>query len=114
MPLFKTIALNGYTKVFVWKINETFDELFRSVALKDISLARLENMKSESHQRGFLSVRRLLMEAGYTDFDLYYDEDGKPHLREAGRGKRKTGSGKQGVGSDFHLPSSISHLPSHA
>ena len=81
MPLFKTIALNGSTKVFVWKINETFDELFRSVTLKDISLARLENMKSESHQRGFLSVRRLLMEAGYTDFDLNYDELGKPHLK---------------------------------
>lgn len=82
MPLFKTIALNDYTKVFVWKITESFDELFHSVKLNDISLARLENMKSESHQRGFLSVRRLLKEAGYTDFDLYYDEFGKPHLND--------------------------------
>jgi hypothetical protein len=31
-------------------------------------------MKSEMHQRGFLSVRKLLQTAGYTDFDLYYDE----------------------------------------
>jgi phosphopantetheinyl transferase len=112
MPLFKITDLNNFTRVYMWKITETFDELFRSVALKDISLARLENMKSESHQKGFLSVRRLLVEAGYTDFDLYYDEDGKPHLREAGSEKRETGSGKQGVGSDFHLPSSIFHLPS--
>lgn len=80
MPLFKIIALNDYTKVFVWKITESFEELFHSVALKDISLARLESMKSESHQNGFLSVRRLLMEANYTDYDLYYDEFGKPHL----------------------------------
>jgi phosphopantetheinyl transferase len=50
--------------------------------LKDISLARLEGMKAESHQKGFLSVRRLLMEAGYTDFDLYYDTFGKPHLTD--------------------------------
>jgi phosphopantetheinyl transferase len=81
MPLFKITDLNNFTRVYMWKITETFDELFRSVALKDISLARLEGMKSESHQKGFLSVRRLLVEAGYTDFDLYYDEVGKPHLK---------------------------------
>ena len=82
MPLLKAIALNDYTQMLVWKISETFDELFQSVALKDVSLARLENMKAEGHQKGFLSVRRLLMEAGYSDFDLYYDEFGKPHLNE--------------------------------
>jgi phosphopantetheinyl transferase len=82
MPLLKIIALNDYTQLLIWKISESFDELFQSVALKDVSLARLEGMKSESHQRGFLSVRRLLMEAGYSDFDLYYDEFGKPHLKD--------------------------------
>ena len=80
MPLLKIITLNNYTQMLVWKITETFDELFQSVALRDVSLARLESMKAEGHQRGFLSVRRLLMEAGYSDFDLYYDEFGKPHL----------------------------------
>ena len=82
MPLLKIIALNDYTQLLVWKITETFDELFQSVALKPVSLARVENMKAEGHQRGFLSVRRLLMDAGYTDFDLYYDEFGKPHLKD--------------------------------
>ena len=82
MPLLKIIALNDYTQLLVWKINETFDELFQSVTLKDVSLARVENMKSEGHQKGFLSVRRLLMQASYTDFDLYYDEFGKPHLKD--------------------------------
>lgn len=37
-------------------------------------------MKSEMHQRAFLSVRKLMQEIGYTDLDLYYDEFGKPHL----------------------------------
>lgn len=82
MPLLKTIALNGFTQLWVWKITETFDELFQSVALKDVSLARVEGMKAESHQKGFLSVRKLLVEAGYSDFDLYYDEFGKPHLND--------------------------------
>ena len=39
-------------------------------------------MKSELHKRGFMSVRHLLAEAGYTDHDLYYDAMGKPHLRD--------------------------------
>jgi phosphopantetheinyl transferase len=29
-----------------------------------------------------LSVRKLLEYNGYTDFDLYYDETGKPHLHD--------------------------------
>lgn len=87
MPLLKSIALNDYTQLLVWKITETFDELFNSVVLKEGSLKRLEGMKAEGHQKGFLSVRRLLMEAGYTDFDLHYDEFGKPHLEA--RSKRQ-------------------------
>jgi phosphopantetheinyl transferase len=82
MSLLKIKALNETTQLYVWKITETFDELFQSVALKDVSLARLEGMKSESHQKGFLSVRRILSEAGYSDFDLFYDEFGKPHLQD--------------------------------
>jgi len=37
-------------------------------------------MKSELHQRGFLSVRKLLADFGYSDADLHYDDNGKPHL----------------------------------
>jgi len=82
MPLLKTIALSQDTQLWVWKITETFDELFQSVALKDVSLARVENMKAENHQKGFLGVRKLLEAAGYSDFDLYYDTFGKPHLND--------------------------------
>jgi len=82
MPLLRITALNEYTQLLVWDIAESFDALFSSVALQDVSLARLERMKSEGHQKGFLSVRRLLMEKGYTDYDLYYDAFGKPHLKD--------------------------------
>jgi 4'-phosphopantetheinyl transferase EntD len=80
MSLYKKILINPLTSVLVWKIEEDFNWLFRNTELKDISLARLEKMKSESHQKGFLSVRHLLKVAGYSDFDLFYDEEGKPHL----------------------------------
>ncbi|MCF6182929.1 4'-phosphopantetheinyl transferase superfamily protein [Lutibacter sp.] len=82
MPLFKTIIPNNYTTVFVWKIDESFDELLKGIQLTSNSLKRLNAMKSELHQRGFLSVRHLLKKAGYADKDLYYNSNGKPHLKD--------------------------------
>ena len=38
-------------------------------------------MKSDLHRRGFMSIRHLLALEGYTDHDLFYDENGKPHLK---------------------------------
>lgn len=82
MPLYKTIQPNPNTTVKIWKITEPYEALFQSVTLKPQSLERVLGMKSEMHQRGFLSVRKLLAEFGYTDFDLYYDTKGKPHLKD--------------------------------
>lgn len=82
MPLFKTIAPNSQTSVKIWKITESYDELMQSVTLKQDTLQRVTSMKSELHQRGFLSVRKLLAEFGYEDADLFYDENGKPHLKD--------------------------------
>jgi 4'-phosphopantetheinyl transferase len=82
MPLYKTIKFSPATQILVWKITETYEDLFGEVQLNEKSLQRLNNMKSELHQRGFLSVRKLLQEAGYNDYDLHYDESGKPHLKD--------------------------------
>ena len=82
MPLFKKIEFNAATQIYIWKITESYEQLFQEVSLNPICEARISNMKSEMHQRGFLSVRKLLEEAGYTDFDLYYDAFGKPHLHD--------------------------------
>ena len=81
MPLHKIITHDLSTKIYIWKIEESFEDLFDEVVLNDVNLIRLNTMKSEMHQRGFLSVRKLLQEAGYSDFDLHYDPDGKPHLK---------------------------------
>jgi len=82
MPLYKTIKINDSTTLFLWKIEESFEDLFNAVALTDFNSIRLNTMKSESHQKGFLSVRMLLKHCGYSDFDLFYDENGKPHLKD--------------------------------
>ena len=80
MPLFKSIYIDTSTQILVWKITESYEQLFEEVQLNEKSLSRLNRMKSELHRRAFLSVRKLLQQAGYSDFDLYYDESGKPHL----------------------------------
>ena len=82
MPLYKTINFSNTTQILVWKITESFEQLFSEVQLNDKSTIRLSGMKSQLHQRGFLSVRKLLQTAGYTDFDIFYDEFGKPHLND--------------------------------
>lgn len=80
MPLYSVIKVDPTTQVLVWKVTESFTELFKETPLKDVCLHRLEQMKSEVHQRCFLSVRKLLEQAGYTDLDLVYNENGKPML----------------------------------
>ena len=82
MPLYKSIDVNSQTTVKIWKIEESYNELLKPLDLKPNSLERVLGMKSELHQRGFLSVRHLLREFEYTDQYLFYDEHGKPHLKD--------------------------------
>lgn len=82
MPLYKTITVNSTTKVLIWKIEESFDELSENIELTEICSGRVNRMKSDLHRRGFLSIRHLMKMEGYSDFDLYYDEFGKPHLND--------------------------------
>lgn len=82
MPVHKTLTVNETTKVLIWKIEESFENLSDGITLTQRSSDRLNGMKSDLHRRGFLSVRHLLNEVGYTDADLVYDEFGKPHLKD--------------------------------
>ena len=82
MPLFKSINNRNNTQVFVWKITESEAFLRTDIELSQHSIDRLFTMSSELHRRGFLSIRHLLLHAGYTDLDLYYSEHGKPYLTD--------------------------------
>ncbi len=86
MPLHKTInfsrSVGTTTEILLWKITEPLSELSAEVTLNPKNQVRFNGMKSELHQRAFLSVRKLLQLKGYTDFDLEYDQFGKPHLKD--------------------------------
>jgi 4'-phosphopantetheinyl transferase len=84
MALYKTLTVSPTTKVLIWKIEESIEDLKKGISLTEKNTKRLDSMKSNLHQKGFLSIRHLLKEVGLTDADLIYDEHGKPHLN-AGR-----------------------------
>lgn len=82
MPLYKSLTIDNDTQLLVWQNTEPLEELLATVSLKDVCVLKLEKMKSEQHQKGFLGVRKLMQHIGYTDFDLFYDANGKPHLKD--------------------------------
>ena len=82
MPLYKTITVNPHTKVFIWKVEESLEWLSEGISLTNHCAKRVDGMKSEIHRRGFMSIRHLMAEAGYVDQDLWYDDLGKPHLKD--------------------------------
>jgi len=80
MALYKTLTISPETKIFIWKIEESIAELKAGISLTEKNKIRFNSMKSDLHQKGFLSIRHLLKEINLTDADLIYDEFGKPHL----------------------------------
>ena len=81
MPLYKSLTIDKNTKVLIWNIQESYADLSDGISLTTANQTRVDGMKSELHQRGFLSIRHLLKEVGLIDEDLVYDEFGKPHLK---------------------------------
>ncbi|UJH66143.1 4'-phosphopantetheinyl transferase family protein [Allomuricauda sp. SCSIO 65647] len=82
MPLYKTITESNNTKIYIWKVTESEADLSKEVVLTAHCQDRVVAMKSEMHRRAFLSIRHLMALSSYEDKDLYYDEMGKPHLRD--------------------------------
>ena len=80
MPLYKTIHISKDVVLYIWKVTETEAVLRQNISLTSTSEERVKGMKSGIHRRGFLSIRHLLLQEGYQDKDLFYDDLGKPHL----------------------------------
>ncbi len=80
MPLYKTIEINTDTKIYIWKIEETLEELQAGIVLSESNILRFKKMKTSARQKEFLAVRQLFKQAGYEDKEVLYDDLGKPHL----------------------------------
>jgi len=82
MPLYKTLTVAPDIKILIWQVTESESELSDGITLTPHCQTRMDGMRSELHRRAFLSIRHLMAVAGYVDHDLYYDEAGKPHLKD--------------------------------
>lgn len=82
MALLIDKSVSNNSRLLVWKVSESLDELRNGTLLTPQNEFRYNGMKSTAHQCAFISVRHLLALAGYTDGDLLYDEFGKPHLAD--------------------------------
>ena len=80
MPIYKSYIPNSFTRVKVWKISESYQELLSSIDLSKNTIEKLNKVQSDVGKREILSIRHLLNEFGFSDNDLYYDENGKPML----------------------------------
>lgn len=82
MSIYKRITVDEATTTLIWKIEESLEALENGIELTDYCRERYDGMKSLIHRKGFMSIRHLLKVFGYSDFDLSYDEKGKPHLKD--------------------------------
>jgi|SRR5690554_1718927 len=82
MAIYKTITIGEDSRLLLWHIEESVDRLYDGVELTSESIERLNNMKSLVHKKGYLAVRHLLKEFGYSDSDLLYENSGKPSLSD--------------------------------
>ena len=82
MPIYKTITIKSNTKLAIWHIDESIDQLASNIKLSSFCQQKYDAMTSLIHQKGFMSIRHLLDHFGYKDHDLEYDDKGKPHLKD--------------------------------
>ncbi len=82
MPVYKDLTIDDHSRVLIWRVEESEEELIRNMHFCQHSLERLKGMKSGVHRRAFASIRYLFRELGYDDNDVVYNGYGKPQPRD--------------------------------
>ena len=82
MPFYDSLKFSDHSKVLLWYIDETTEQLYQNLKLTKRSHQRLEILKSNEHKNGFLAIRQLLLREKYQDCDLFYSKQGKPTLND--------------------------------
>ncbi|MEN8138721.1 MAG: 4'-phosphopantetheinyl transferase superfamily protein [Bacteroidota bacterium] len=80
MPVYKKNIINNDSILLIWKIEEDYPALMNSLELSKESIDKIHSFSSDKRKVEFLSTRKLLREAGYSDTDLTYNSDGAPLL----------------------------------
>ena len=77
MPVIDDLNLSPKTKVVIWEINESLQDLKSKVVLSEDSLKLLNQKKSGIHKKQFLAIRNIFKFLCIDDKDLKYNKSGK-------------------------------------
>ena len=107
MPLYLEKRING-SRLAVWQMTETEEELFAQTALSEGIKSEVENFRSEKRRKEWLTLRILLKDVlGVAHYDdIIYDEKGKPHLQN-GKGHISFSHTKNCAAVMFHRTKNI-------
>ena len=80
MPIIEDLKLSENSRLIIWEISETINELKTKVLLSENSLKLLNQRKSEVQKKQFLAIRNILSELSIDDRDMTYEESGRPYI----------------------------------
>ena len=78
MPIIDNINKHNLVKIITWEVNESNEELLEYLQLNDYRMEKYKNLRPKQ-AREYLGLRACLKELG-VDYDVNYDEKGKPYL----------------------------------
>lgn len=80
MPILQEFHYYSSTKLILWKIEETEQELIYLLDLPLSEKQKLENRKTPSHRLEFLASRACFCSLGISIKNLHFKENGAPYL----------------------------------
>jgi 4'-phosphopantetheinyl transferase len=117
MPIIDYINKSNLVKIITWEVNESNEELLDYLQLNDYRQKKYANLRPKQ-AREYLGLRACLKELG-VDYDVNYDEKGKPYLPTDAQisithsyGKVAVGISEFPIGIDIELsrPHKISNI----
>lgn len=117
MPIIDYINKPNLVKIITWEVSETNEELLDLLQLNAYRIEKYTNLRPKQ-AREYLGLRACLKELG-VDYDVNYDEKGKPYLPTDAQisithsyGKVSVGVSNYAIGIDIELsrPHKISNI----
>ena len=78
MPIIDDLNLSPKTRVVIWEINESVQDLESEVILSEYSIKLLNQKKSEIQKKQFLAIRNIFKLLSIEDNEVKYNQVGKP------------------------------------
>ncbi len=117
MPIIDSIDHAGHTKIITWDVTESNEEMLMLLNLNPYRLYKFSQLRPKQAQE-YLGLRACLQELG-VDYDVNYNEKGKPYLPTTDEisithsyGKVAVGVSEVSIGIDIELerPKKIANI----